>query len=488
MSLDKLGKDEWVSQIGERRRQQYPALAALIERWQSLPRLGKIVLIAAIPVALPLLVHNDYILRVVGLIWLYAALALGLNVVVGFAGLLDLGYVAFFGVGAYAYAMLSSDQFGIHWPTLITLPLITLLLAGVGFVLGLPSLRLLGDYLAIVTLGFGQLFVQLTTAMNRVYVPWSDQPVNVTGGPNGIVNVDSLQIFGLKAESITHYYYVLLATLAVVLVVIYRLNQSRLGRAWRAIREDPLAAEAMGIPTDHLRLLAFAIGAGVAGFCGAVFAAWQQSVFPANFDLNLLITLYAMVVLGGVGSLPGMVAGSLVITAIPEILRPGHPIAGMELAQLVFYGGMLACLVLVIRPRRRLIPVLAALIVGGLAIHLLASAIAPGTLATPGTSGSILTSLIRQWLVIPADIANATNLGNLAFFAVVALLILLLRLPKNWRAPLLVVTLYLLAFVWETRLSQEPSTTNLLLTGALLVVLMNYRPRGLFGQRRVEIM
>src|ERR1700687_1969257 len=124
MSLDKLGTDEWVSQIGERRRQQNPAFAAMLERWQRLPRVGKIVLIAALPGALPLLVHNDYILRVVGLIWLYSALALGLNVVVGFAGLLDLGYVAFFGVGAYAYAMLSSDQFGIHWPTIVSLPVI----------------------------------------------------------------------------------------------------------------------------------------------------------------------------------------------------------------------------------------------------------------------------------------------------------------------------------------------------------------------------
>src|SRR5258707_4076624 len=150
MSLDKLGKDEWVSQIGERRRQQNPTLAAIIERWQQLPRLGQIVLIAAIPVALPLLVHNDYILRVVGLIWLYAALALGLNIVVGFAGLLDLGYVASFGGGAYVYAMLSSDLFGIHWPTVITLPLITLLLEGIAFVLVPPSVPLQDGYLVLV--------------------------------------------------------------------------------------------------------------------------------------------------------------------------------------------------------------------------------------------------------------------------------------------------------------------------------------------------
>src|SRR5258708_24169895 len=170
MSLDKLGEDEWVSQLAQRRRQQNPTVAFIVERWEKLPRLGQFALLAVVPLLLPIFVHNDYVLRVVGLVWLYAILALGLNVVVGLTGLLDLGYVAFFGFGGYAYALLSSGQFNIHLPTFVSLPLVTLLTVGVGFALGLPSLRLQGDYLAIVTLGFGQIFVQLTTAMNRVNV------------------------------------------------------------------------------------------------------------------------------------------------------------------------------------------------------------------------------------------------------------------------------------------------------------------------------
>src|SRR5215472_1846245 len=149
MSVDKLGQDEWVAQIGQRRRQENPTLAIILERWEKLPRLGQAALLIAVPVLLPIIVHNDYVLRVVGLVWLYAVLALGLNVVVGLTGLLDLGYVAFFGFGGYAYALFSSGQFNVHLPTVISLPLVTLVTVGLGFALGLPSLRLQGDYLAI---------------------------------------------------------------------------------------------------------------------------------------------------------------------------------------------------------------------------------------------------------------------------------------------------------------------------------------------------
>lgn len=486
MSLEKLGQDEWVASVGTRRRQDN-ALQALIARGQRLPRPLQIVLLTAIPVLLPVFVHNDYILRVGGLIFLYAVLSLGLNVVVGYVGLLDLGYVAFFGVGGYGYALLSSPQFNIHLPTLISVPLLGLAAAGLGFLLGLPSLRLSGDYLAIVTLGFGQIFVQLMTSMNRVQLPGSDQIINLTGGPNGIPDLDRLHILGLSANSVTAYYYILLVSLALTLILIFRLNQSRLGRAWRAIREDALAAEAMGIPTNRLRLQGFAVGAGIAGVAGAIFAAWQQSVFPANFDVTLLITLYAMVVLGGVGSLYGIVIGAFIITALPELLRPGQQIAGMEISQIAFYGGVIALLAIFTRPRWRLIILVAALIVGGMIVHGLAVAVTPGALLIPDETKSLISNLVQHWLAIPADVNLATNLGNLAFFGVVFLLVLLTRLPKRARLIPLLVTLYLLAFVWETRLSKEPSTTNLLLTGALLVMLMNYRPQGLFGQRRVEI-
>ncbi len=486
MSLDKLGQDEWVAQHGARRQQDNP-VQALITRWQRLPGLWRAVLLALVPVALPLLIHNDYIIRVGGLICLYAILALGLNVVVGYVGLLDLGYVAFFGVGGYGYALLSSAQFNIHLPTWLSIPLLGLAAAGLGILLGLPSLRLSGDYLAIVTLGFGQIFVQLMTSMNRVQLPNSDQVINLTGGPNGIPDLDRLHLFGLSANSMTAYYYILLASLALALILIFRLNQSRLGRAWRAIREDSLAAEAMGIPTNRLRLQGFAVGAGIAGVAGAIFAAWQQSVFPANFDVALLITLYAMVVLGGVGSLYGMVAGAFVITALPEILRPGQQIAGMELAQIAFYGGVLALLAILTRPRWRLLPILGVLLVGGLVLHGLIATLAPETLLIPDATTSLISNLIQRWLSIPANVNMAANLGNWAFFAVVLLMVLLTRLSKNARIIPLIITLYLSAFVWETRLSKEPSTTNLLMTGALLVMLMNYRPQGLFGQPRVEI-
>ncbi len=481
MSLEHLGQDEWVAQHEQRRRQQNPAIARVIEGWQSLPRYGQIALLAAVPVLLPIFVHNDYILRVVGLVWLYAVLALGLNVVVGLTGLLDLGYVAVFGVGGYAYAMLSSAQFNIHLPTWVSLPVATLLAVGLGFLLGLPSLRLQGDYLAIVTLGFGQIFVQLMTAMNRVNVPWSSTPVNVTGGPNGIVRLDPVHLLGFQANTVTAYYYLMLLMLALVLVGILSLNRSRIGRAWRAVREDSLAAEAMGIPVNRMRLLAFAVGAGIAGLAGCLFSAWQGSVFPANFDVPLLITLYAMVVLGGVGSLWGMVAGAFVITIVPELLRPGTQIYGIELQQIVFYGGILALLAIVLRPRRRFVLVLGSVFVGGLIVHLVASALIPFQIATDSQN------LIQRWLVIPAEPSTATNLGNFSFFIVTGLFVLLTQIPKRYRDPVLIIALYLLAFVWETRLSQEPSTTVLLLTGAALIMLMNYRPQGLLGQRRVEI-
>jgi branched-chain amino acid transport system permease protein len=486
MSTPKIGTDEWVSQVDQRRRQQHPLLAALRAGWGKLPRPIQIALLLAPPALLPLATENTYVLQVMAFVWLYATLATGLNVVVGYTGMLDLGYVAFFGLGGYAYAMLASPHFGLHLPTWVALPVVALITVGAGVLLGMPSLRLTGDYLAIVTLGFGQIFVNLTSVMNRVQVPWAAEPVNVTGGPNGIPNLDRLALFGLEASAVRDYYYVLLGTLAVVILVVFHLNQSRLGRAWRAIREDALAAEAMGIPTRQLRLLSFAIGAGIAGGCGALFAAMQQGVFPSNFDVALLITLYAMVVLGGVGSLPGMIAGALVITILPEVLRPGQQIAGTELNALIFYGGVLAFLAVIIRPRWQLVAILVAVIIGGLALKAGIGIVAPGVLE-PQATGEGLTAVMQHWLAIPDGRRIATQWGNTLFFLGIGLIVALTRLPKWVRPVLLGVVVYCLAFVWETRLSQEPSTTRLLLVGAILVILMNYRPQGLFGQRRVEV-
>ena len=176
-----------------------------------------------------------------------------------------------------------------------------------------------------------------------------------------------------------------------------------------------------------------------------------------------------------------MIAGAFVITVVPEILRPGTRIVGIELQQIVFYGGILALMAIMLRPRRRFLIVLGTVIAGGMIIHLIAGALIPTQIVTGASN------LIQSWLVIPADSAAATNLGNILFFIVVGLFVLLTQLPTRRRDPLLIVGLYLLAFVWETRLSQEPSTTVLLLTGVALIMLMNYRPQGLLGQRRVEI-
>ncbi|HET9222824.1 MAG TPA: branched-chain amino acid ABC transporter permease, partial [Roseiflexaceae bacterium] len=296
MSVEKIGQDEWVEEAAAQREQ-------LGWRGRALERLGAtnplliagILLLAAVLV--PLLTSNEYFIRVAGNVCLFALLALGLNVVVG-AGLLDLGYVAFFGIGGYGYAMLSSAQFGLHLPTWLSIPLVVVLTALFGLLLGLPSLRLAGDYLAIVTLGFGQIFVLLANSMSRVSVPWSEQQLDLTGGPNGITNLDPIRLFGLRLSGVAGHFYLLLAALALVWLALHNTNRSRVGRAWRALREDALAAEAMGMPVRRLKLLAFAIGAAVAGLSGSVFAAWQTAVFPTNFDLTLLIAIYAMVVLG----------------------------------------------------------------------------------------------------------------------------------------------------------------------------------------------
>jgi branched-chain amino acid transport system permease protein len=479
MSVDKIGQDEWVEQAAARRARLGPWGRALerLEGANPLLIAAALTLLAAL---VPLLTSNEYIIRVAGSVCLFALLSLGLNVVVGYAGLLDLGYMAFYGLGGYGYAMLASNQFGLHLPSWVAIPLVVALAALAGLLLGSPSLRLTGDYLAIVTLGFGQIFVLLATSMDRVNVPWSEQPLNITGGPNGITNLDPIHLFGLRLSGVTAYFYLLLAALALVWLALHHINHSRIGRAWRALREDTLAAEAMGTPVRRLKLLAFAIGAAVAGLGGSIFAAWQTAVFPANFDVTLLITLYAMVVLGGVGSQAGAVAGAFLLAVIPELLR------GPDTARVLFYGGVVALALLLMRPRWRGLALLAAVLVFGLLIKLIAAGLLPelfGPPATPIAAG--LGGLAQRWLVFPR---SATTAGNIAFVLVVALLMAVTRLSRpRLRFGLLVPTLYLLAFVWETRLAAEPSITRLLFFGAILVILMTYRPHGLFGKPRVAV-
>ena len=298
--------------------------------------MGRIGLVAVILIIAPILTNtspiltllgisnNDFMVRVGATFLAFGILAVGLNVVVGYAGLLDLGYVAFFGLAGYAYAYLSSDFVspnGIHLPSIISVPLIIAFTALVGWLLGSLSIRLLGDYLAIVTLGFGLLFVQLATTLTRVKFFWLDYTVDLTRGPNGINNLDEIVLFGYEFTSTLQYYFLFLVLLGAVVLVVHHINQSRLGRAWRAMREDELAAEVMGMPTRRLKLMAFAIGAAIAALTGTVFAAWQGNVVPIRYSVLALINLYAMIVLGGLGSLPGVIIGAFIFTVLPEIWR-----------------------------------------------------------------------------------------------------------------------------------------------------------------------
>ena len=275
--------------------------------------------------------------RIADLALLYVMLALGLNIVVGYAGLLDLGYVAFYAVGAYMFGLLASPHLaenfawfaqhfpeGLHMSLWMVIPLALVLAAITGVLLGIPVLKLRGDYLAIVTLGFGEII--------RIFLNNLDHPVNLTNGPKGLGQIDSVKIFGLDLakrqelfgfdiNSVTMYYYLFLALVLITIVICYRLQDSRIGRAWMAIREDEIAAKAMGINTRNMKLLAFGMGASFGGVAGAMFGAFQGFVSPESFSLMESVMIVAMVVLGGIGHIPGVILGAVLLSALPEVLR-----------------------------------------------------------------------------------------------------------------------------------------------------------------------
>jgi branched-chain amino acid transport system permease protein len=422
---------------------------------------------------------NNYIIRILGNVCMFSALAIALNVVVGYAGLLDLGFVAFYGLGAYLYGMMASPQLGLHWPPWLNLIIVGGLSIGFGLLLGSPSLRLVGDYLAIVTLGFGLIFVQLTNTLDKIPIPGRDATLNLTGGANGLINIDNLDFGLFQVTSVMGYFYVFLAWLALVLVAIYHLDQSRLGRAWRSMGEDALATEVMGMPTRRLKLFAFATGACIAGVTGAVFAAWQGSAFPQNFASDVLINLYAMMVLGGIGNLGGAVLGASVLSIVPEILR--NP----DLLRLLFYVGLVAGLLILMKPRRNGLYLLGGLVAFGLLVRLSAGLLFPDQLAAPTAAAGSFAFYTQQWILL---LKNPVLPGNLAFLALIPALLAVTRMkPGVQRLIALVPALYLLAFVWEARLTAEPAVTRLLLVGGLLVVMMVFRPHGLLGRRKVEI-
>jgi branched-chain amino acid transport system permease protein len=334
--------------------------------------------IAAVLVALPFFVgqFGNAWVRALAFAALYVMLALGLNIVVGFAGLLDLGYIAFYAVGAYMYALLASPHLTSNFPALaamfpqgfhssiwMVIPLGASLAAFFGVILGYPVLKLRGDYLAIVTLGFGEII--------RIFLNNLNAPLNFTNGPQGITLIDPVRVAGVnfartldlglvKLPSVYLYYYLFLILTIVTIVVCIRLQDSRLGRAWMAIREDDIAAKAMGINVRNVKLLAFALGATFGGVSGAMFAAFQGFVSPESFALMESIIVLSMVVLGGIGHIPGVILGAVLLAIFPEILRHtvvpvqeqlfGRVIVDAEVLRMMLYG-LAMVLVMLYRPK-----------------------------------------------------------------------------------------------------------------------------------------
>ena len=475
-----IGRDEWVARAAERRTRRSGWLGAVEERVRAAPWWAWLALFAGVIALLPVGFESGYVRRVAFDTVLYMLLALGLNVVVGWGGLLDLGYVAFYGVGAYTYALLGSDKFDIHVPTILLVPLVVVVGAVVGFLVGLPSRRLVGDYLAIVTLFFLQIF--LTIGLNGDDLFGLG---NVTGGPNGILRVDPLSFFGHELP-VQHggvfavsYLYVALGLFVLVYVALRFVNESRTGRAWRSLREDPLAAELMGMPVNWLKLMSFASGAAVAALTGTIFAALNASVFPLTFSFPLLITIYTMVILGGSGSMPGVVVGAALISVLLELLRePGD-------ARVLFYAVVALGLVAAFRWSRRLAVVFAATVALGFAVHAVADAIDTTWAAGVTQDGREVPAWAADWVVVPSHLAGW--IAPVSYIGLIGL-VLGLTLVRGWaRLALIPPVLYLAAFVWENVMLAKPEPTRYIVLGALLIALMILRPNGLFGERRVEI-
>jgi branched-chain amino acid transport system permease protein len=284
---------------------------------------------AALLIALPITL-NDYFIDVLNVTGIYIILALGLNLVVGMTGMLHLGYVAFYAVGAYTFGLLSVKLGVSFW---LALPAGALISAAFGILLGLPTLRLRGDYLAIVTLGFGEM-IRIT--LNN----WD----SFTGGPNGVMNIARPTFAGIVLRSPVHFYYLILVLAAVAAIAVTRLNNSPLGRALVAVREDEAAAESLGINVTRMKILAFSMGAFWAGMAGVIFASKQTFVSPESFNFMESVLILCMVVLGGMGSIPGVIVGACILYLLPEGLRQ------FQLYRMLIFGAVLV-MMMIFRPQ-----------------------------------------------------------------------------------------------------------------------------------------
>ena len=304
-------------------------------RVANLPRVLVFAAYAAL-LPLPLLLRNYYLIRAGGSVGIYLILAAGLSIVAGQAGLLDLGYAGFYGIGAYVYALLASPKFGLHSAFIPAAAASALAAALAGLAVSLPTLRLHGDYLAMVTLGFGQIV--------RILLNNMDRPINITNGPNGIVAIDPPRILGFTFSSLESSYVLIWVFALIILVGIARIVGSKTGRAWNALREDETAAACMGVNVRRYRVSAFVTAAAIAGFAGALFASWQGAVFPQNFTMSETIALYCMAILGGIRSIPGIMLGVLILQVLPEVLR------AYSIYRMLIYGFALVLLA-VFRPQ-----------------------------------------------------------------------------------------------------------------------------------------
>ena len=472
-----IGVDEWVARSGERAEQRRGVLgvaarlAARVNWWQ---RIAALAIVAFVLGQLGLNLNYQAVMFNCAI---YALLAVGLNIAVGWAGLLDLGYIAFFGFGAYGYAVFSSHAFGnlvagtggVMLPAIASVPIVVAACGVLGVLVGLIALRLEGDYLAIVTLFVGQAFVEIVNNVDS----------GTFGGNNGLPGLTGFHSFGGTIAGDTGYFYVTMIVLVLLLVGLHLLERSRTGRAWRALRDDPLAARVMTIPVNGLKVMAFSLGAMVGALAGAIFAAEQGSVFPPNFQSSVLILIYACLVLGGVGSLWGAVVGGVVVTAAQALLTSPTDSAYL------FYGLILIAMLTRIRPWRALGALLVAIIGGGVALRAIVGAISHSAVAgTPGSVGWIGTAM-RHYVIVPS---GSLTYGNILYAVLIVALVVLVRLKGIWRLVAIVPTVYVAACCWEARLSIDPGITAQIMIGAILIVMMAARPQGLLGERRVEIL
>jgi len=468
-----IGVDEWVARSGDRREQHGGWRGRLIRASERVGWWPRLAMITFAGVVFGQIATNVNIQTVATNSLIYAMLALGLNIAVGWAGLLDLGYIAFFGFGAYGYALFSSGALGtggsggVHLPAIESIPIVLVAAGVVGVAIGLVALRLSGDYLAIVTLFVGQAFMEVVNNVDP----------GTLGGVNGLFGLDPLHSFGVSVSTPIGYYYLALIVVVGLAGILRLLDTSRTGRAWRALQDDPLAAGAMTIPINKLKVMAFSFSAMVGALAGTVFAAQQDNVFPTNFTSNILILIYACLVLGGVGSIAGAILGGVVVTVGQQMLSSPTD------AGYLFYGLILITLVARVRPWRNLAVILVGAIAFGFAAHAIVGAISSAAVAgAPGSSGWI-GSAVRHYVIVPA---HPASYGNILYVVMVCALIAIVRLQGTRRLLAVIPTIYIAACCWESRLVVNPAITTQIMIGAILILTMAARPQGLLGTYRVE--